>query len=533
MNIILDRLTRLEEKDQNRTSHSRSRSGTPHYRSHSRSRYSRSRRSREDSRARSRYSPRESHSRSPVSSRHHRESRFDNHYSSGRPHPDRPHHSRYFWGSPSNSRKRNRSGSNDYFSDSSEVSRSHSPQKRRRFSSPSEDEDSFLHKGETYIRFRRGIHKHVKGDSSQIFWGKDLISVKWLKGGSVKAFCQVKSKPSNAPYMDKSTACSHLEEFLNLVPLTGENLGLKRSAYSVPFGTDTGLGKAFDLFGSSIEGKVIHALLDKNKKSALKAFSDSHFDSPAVLTFSKDWPKGDLYLEWAKGHILDSEDLSRDLDVEKINKDNLSDLLEEEKDTRNILVNYITGLRALELLAQNLKGDSSSQSTTLAIATLFLANLKPLIVNWMEAKMNLRKSILHNQDSHAVRLLLKSDMWSPSIFPKSSLEEAEKTKKFSGLRNILNLNNDGSLKKFSDSSKKSNPFSSHKKSHEFENPRFKRPFHSRKRDPRHKYTSKDTFRHHRDTNVPNQSKPSTAQNSGPSSKPPQRSNFKRRPKPSK
>ena len=340
--------------------------------------------------------------------------------------------------------------------------------------------------------------------------------------------------------MEKSKACSHLEEFLNLVPLTGENLGLKRTPYAIPFGSDTGLRKAFDIFGSSVERKVIHALLDSNKKSALKAFSDSFFDSPAILTFSKDWPKGDLYLEWAKGHILDAEALSHDLDVGKVNKDNLSDLLEEEKDTRNILVNNITGLRALELLAENLKSDSSSQSTTLAIASLFLANLKPLIVNWMEAKMNLRKSILHNQDSHAVRLLLKSDMWSPNIFPKSALEEAEKTKKFSGLRHILNLNNDGSLKKFSDSSKKRFPYSSTKKSHEFEYPRHKRPFHSRKRDHRQKYSTKDSFRPHRDSNVPFQSNSATAQSSNPSttqnsgnSKPPQRNNFKRRPKPSK
>ena len=538
LNLITERLTRLEDRDQNRASHSRSRSRISHTRSPSRSRYSNSplsHRPRENSRARARYSPRESHSRSPVSSHHRRESRhFSLHYSPSRSHSDRPHRSRNFWGSPSNSRKRKRSESSDYSSESSEVSQSHFPRGKRRISSPSEEDDSFLHKGETYIRFTRGKHKHVKGDSSQIFWGKELISVKWFKDGPFKAFCPIKSKSTSSPYMDRSTACSHLEEFLNLVPLTGENLGLKRTAYSVPFGTDSGLGKAFDLFGHSIEGKVTHALLDKNKKAALKAFSDSHFDSPAILTFSKDWPKGDLYLDWAKGHLLDYEDLARDLDVSKINKNNLTDLLEEEKDTRNILVNNITGLRALELLAENLKGDSSSQSTTLAIASLFLSNLKPLIVNWMDSKMKLRKSILHNQDSHAVRLLLKSDMWSPNIFPKSALEEAEKTKKFSGLRNILNLNNDGSLKKFSDFSKKGNLNSSHKKSHDFEGSRSRRTqFHSRKREFRHNYPSKDSFRPHRDSNQPNQNKSPKAQSSDPSAKPPQKSNFKGRAKPSK
>ena len=537
LNLIAERLTRLEDRDQNRASHSRSRSRISHSRSPSPSRYSNSplsHRSRENSRARSRYSPRDSHSRSPVSSQHRRESRYYSlHYTPSRSHSDKPYRSRNFWDSPSNSRKRKRSESSDYSSESSEVSQSHPPRGKRRISSPSE-EDNFLHKGDTYIRFTRGKHKHVKGDSSQIFWGKELISVKWFKDGPFKAFCPIKSKPSSSPYMDRSTACSNLEEFLNLVPLTGENLGLKRTAYSVPFGTDSGLGKAFDLFGHSIEGKVTHALLDKNKKAALKAFSDSHFDSPAILTFSKDWPKGDLYLEWAKSQLLDYEDLARDLDVGKINKNNLPDLLEEEKDTRNILVNNITGLRALELLAENLKSDSSSQSTTLAIASLFLSNLKPLIVNWMDAKMKLRKSILHNQDSHAVRLLLKSDMWSPNIFPKTALEEAEKTKKYSGLRNILNLNNDGSLKKFSDLSKKGHLNSSHKKSHDSEGYRSKRTqFHPRKRESRNNYPSKDSFRPHRDSNVSNQNNSSTAQSSGPSAKPTPKSKFKGRVKPSK
>ena len=98
LNIITERLSRLEEKDQTRASHSRSRS--PHSRSRSRSRYSRSpfsHISRENSRVRSHYSPRESHSRSPVSSRHYREPLSSHQYSSRRSHPDSHHLSRNFW----------------------------------------------------------------------------------------------------------------------------------------------------------------------------------------------------------------------------------------------------------------------------------------------------------------------------------------------------------------------------------------------------------------------------------------------------
>ena len=516
LNVFSERISRLEERVHSRASHSRSRS--PLSRPRSRPRYSGSPSSsfsRENSRASSHYSRRESHSRSPVNYRHYRDSSS----------------SRNLWRSPSPSRKRKLSYPSDFSSDSSDSLPHHSRDKRRR-SSPSE-EDIFRQGGETWIKFKRGIHKHVKGDPTRIFWGKDLITVKWSKGPT-KAFCQIKSKPSSAPYFDQSDSCSHLEEFLNLVPLTGESLGLKRVGYSVPFGTNSGLGKAFDLFGRSIESKVIHALLDKNKKSALKAFSNQHFDSPAILTFSKDWPKGDQYLEWAKGHLLDTEVLSQDLDVSKINKHNLSDLLEEEKDTRSILVNNISGLRALELLAEKLHKDSSSQSTTLSIASLFLSNLKPLLVNWMEAKMNLRSSILHNQDSHAVRLLLKSDMWSPSIFSKSALEEAEKTKRYSGLRSILNLNRDGSFKKPQDFSRKSKFPSSNRKFQDFDRSHARRSHYpSRKRDSRHNYFSKDSFRPSRSSYEPKHPKTQSTQSSAPSHKPPQKKNPKGRSKPPK
>ena len=182
--------------------------------------------------------------------------------------------------------------------------------------------------------------------------------------------------------------------------------------------------------------------------------------------------------------------------------------MEEEKDTRALLVNYITGLASLDSLGGKYKNDKSTQSTILAIARLFLSTLKPLIVNWLEAKMNLRKLILHNQDTEAVRILLKSNMWLPNIFPEDALEKARNTKTYSGLRNILNLNKDGSLRDplyyGKKKSKNYNKNHSYKERHNKGN----KTYH--KKEYYDKYSKQDSFRSSRNQDDFSQNKPSTS-----------------------
>ena len=138
----------------------------------------------------------------------------------------------------------------------------------------------------------------------------------------------------------------------------------------------------------------------------------------------------------------------------------------------------------------------------------------------MEAKMILRKYILHNQNTQAVRVLLKSNMWLPNIFPSEALEEAGKTKKYSSLKYILNLNDDGSLRKdHSDYSKKNNHRNSHQKRHYEDSIASKRvQSHQKGRDFNNSYTPKDSFHSPRSTNEPNQNKPSKPHFPNPSGK---------------
>ena len=509
LNHILNRLDDLEEISKHKSSRRR----RHHPRGRSRARRSPSRHRRHRSRPRSR----DSHSSSSNSSRSRSRSRYRSRRNSSRSSEARSNRqrrtnssrSRRDSQSPSEyNHKRTRSDSDDSSSDT-DRSRSRTPRvKRKRHRSPQGD-SNFIHNGEVYTKFNKKKHKHVPNQPAQILWGDSIITVKWhTTEDNVKGFCQIKASTVPTPYMDKKATCSLLSEQLDFVPWLGDNTGLKRDGFSTPFEKNTGLAMALDLFWS-IEDSVVHSLLKNNKKAALKAFAEKHFDSPAIAIFSKDWPKGE-YFAWAKGQLLDLEKTADVLDINKTTK--VGDSLEEENYTRALLVNYITGLTSLDTLGEKFKDDKSTQSTIFAIAKLFLFALKTLIVNWMEAKMKLRRIILHGQDTEAVRILLKSNMWLPCIFPEDALEKAKNTKAYSGIRNILNLHKDGSYRDpYYYNKKKSKNFNKNHSYNERYNKGSQNSYH--KKEYYDKQPTQDSFRTSRNQDDFNQSKPSTSKSS--------------------
>ena len=314
---------------------------------------------------------------------------------------------------------------------------------------PNQEESSFPDKGETYIVFNKDKHHHVENQPSQIIWLGEKITVKWYEGEKkIKAFCQINEEDSSSsPYGTKSSANKFLRDILELTP-NSESPGFKRSAFSTHFDISSGLGLALNIAASS-EEVLIHHLISGDRKKAMSSFKDSAFEAPSTTIFSSGWPKGNHHFKWAKGDKLDLIKSADKLNLDKVDekkKKDINILLERELDTRTNLVNQITGLRNLEILSEKIKNEDNKRSTTLAIAKGFLPVLKFLLVDWMEAKMALRKAILHDQDTEAVRILLKADMWQPTIFAEESLEEV-KNNKDPGLRKILNLNRDGSFKK--------------------------------------------------------------------------------------
>ena len=309
------------------------------------------------------------------------------------------------------------------------------------------EESSFPHNGETYVVFNPNFHQHVDNNPSQIFWRQNKISVKWFNGKG-KAFCQINEETSSqAPYVTSKTAVQLQRDELGLSPFA-ESPGFKRQALSAHFDPSSGLGVTLSIAGST-EELLLHHLIAGDRNKALSSFKDVTFETPTTTIFSSGWPKGNNHFKWANGIKLDLTKAAVQLHIDTTDpskKKVFNPLLDKELDTRTNLVNQITGLRALELFSDKFNETDNKKSTILAIAKSFISVLKTLLVDWMEAKMKLRKSILHDQDSETVRILLKSNMWDSFIFPESALVEIKDFKE-SNIRNILNLNKDGSFKR--------------------------------------------------------------------------------------
>ena len=430
---LRERLAWLEQAYERQKELSRSRSRSVH-RSSRRYR-SRSPRSRSRGRASRKYRSRSSRGhrssyRSPR--RHHRSHDSDKYDSRGR----KRYRSKSDQGHTTSG-----SESEYYTSDSSDRSSSRESRKRRNRDSSDSEGESFPFQGEMYVHFNKRRHSHVKNESSRIRWGDSLHSVKWHPDCSIKAFCLVKSSSKSFPYMDKAVAHDSLLSNLKVTPAPGENPGLKRKAFFTPFDPSSGLGMAMNSI-MGISAEIMHSLADDNEVAAQKLFLDEAFEPPSIAIFPSGWPKELDYSTWAKGDILDLNKVTLPLDIStpKIHKD----FQTNERDARAHLVNNLTGLRALELHSDSLD-EGSKKSSALAIAKVFLPNIKYFVIKWMAAKMKLRKAILHNQDSPAARVLLKSNMWDPSIFPKEAYSAAKNAKSDDSLRNLLNLDKSGDL----------------------------------------------------------------------------------------
>ena len=428
-----ERIDQLERELDYRFRRSRSRSAHRSRRYRSRSPHHHHRRSR---RHRSR-SYRRSVSRSRRS-----QNRSPEEYSRG--HYSGTHDSRKRERSRSHSesnRSRSCSVSNSESDSSERNSSGESPRRNRR--KYSEYAESFLHDGDMYVFFNRNQHTMVESDSTRIFWGENLISVKWHPDSSKKAFCKVSSTSKDSPYMEKGVSHDTLLNNLKITPHAGVNPGLRRRGFNSSLDPDSGLSLALDIIRSRDE-PLMHHLIADNIVAAMKEIPDDAFDTSSMAIFST-WPNGD-YLDWAKGENLDLTKVAVPLDVvstAKVNRDFQTD----ERDARALLVNNLTGLRATELFSENFKDELPKKTTALALAKLFLPNIKYFVIKWMSAKMRLRKEILHNQDNPLIRILLRSNMWDASIFPKEAFEELKNTKASDGVRNKLNLDKNGGLAK--------------------------------------------------------------------------------------
>ena len=330
--------------------------------------------------------------------------------------------------------------------ESSDANNSEDSRKRKKHKGASNDAECFPLKGDTYVMFDKKVHKVI--DATKIRWGTEVITVKWLDNSNKKAFCQIKSVHSPiTPYMDQTAAHENIANAFDLDTWTGENMCLGRKGFNTELEPHTGLAKVIE-FLKSKEGDLIQAILSEASEATIAKTikverGEDPFSAPSIAIFTKGWSKAEDYSVWAKGDVLNLDKVAQDLEMDAVTKIP-RDVLDEERDARALLVNNFTGLRTLELLGQKLKNEADL-ATTQAIARLFLPNIKPAFIRWVTAKIKLRSLILQKQKHSAAHVLLTSNVWEPSVFPKEAIERATKRGDRNDIKNVLNLSNRGDL----------------------------------------------------------------------------------------
>ena len=174
---------------------------------------------------------------------------------------------------------------------------------------------------------------------------------------------------------------------------------------------------------------------DKSEKEIIQAFPDEAFDSISVINLNKGWPfiEND-YIEWAKDRPLSLEDFKDAIRFDALDTSKCtSDLLKKERESRKLVVFQLQSTHLVELYSNKVGSlDDATKSKNRisaeegqAIAQTMLPIMKHLIVQWVKAKMAVRKALFYNNDflnKGNVSWILKSSLWDSNIFPNSAID---------------------------------------------------------------------------------------------------------------
>ena len=182
------------------------------------------------------------------------------------------------------------------------------------------------------------------------------------------------------------------------------------------------------------EPSIAKATRDDKEKDILQAFPDEAFDCISMINLNKGWPflEND-YIEWAKDRILSLDDFKEAIRFEGLDTSSCtSELLKKERESRKLVVLQFASTHLVELYSNKVGSlDDTTKSRNRisseegkAIAQTMLPVMKHLIVQWMQAKMAVRKALFYkNIILGNVSWILKSSMWDSSIFPKSAIDQ--------------------------------------------------------------------------------------------------------------
>ena len=323
--------------------------------------------------------------------------------------------------SRSSSEDENDSTESEYGSDSeicsdSSQSPSSSPHTHQAEMEDKESEDFFIEGGAIF--FHTG-GRRVTGN--KVWFRGELRDVRWHTSKNAFSLLGTTSD-KETPFMSPNQAHEALVTAFNTVQDPSEKPGLDRKSFRAHFDDNSGLAQALRLIQQSTPDALL-CLIRVEQENFWKSLNNPAFKPFSMVNFTSGWNfTNTSYFEWAKNEKLDPQKFASEASLTFVpaipNK-----FLEAELRARAQLVNAISGLGMLDLLAKQLKDNSPTHTATEAISRHFLTFLSDYSLRWYMTKSDIRKIVLQGSLNPFALDLLLSNMWEPTIFSRAAVKK--------------------------------------------------------------------------------------------------------------
>ena len=291
--------------------------------------------------------------------------------------------------------------------------------------------DNFIdnNNGELYLYVKP---YHTFPSSSTVTLNGVVTPIKWHH--TRQAFSVSKrSHQEEIPYMSAYQAHDTILAFQNLQPSPIIKDNLNRRCYTRHFTESSGLAKALRILQEDTPTVTNRLFRRKKDEKGATPFSQDTFKPVSMANFETGWTlTGTNFMEWAKGAIINLENVANELDLDYIPVVPIK-YLEAEKEARAKLTNHMSGMDMLEVLTQGISELPAAANFALAISRHFTPALKDYTLSWITAKHDIRKYVLQGQTTSAAMNLQKSNIWEPTLFGKSVVTE-ERNRNSQGIK---------------------------------------------------------------------------------------------------
>ena len=317
-----------------------------------------------------------------------------------------------------------------------------------------------------WFRFNPNVHSRIDDKTISVPSSNGPMAIEVFFKPSDPTFFRPKSKSTkikNIPYFlgaGHSNMLLKAHKEITSSEVQGPNKEITLLDSNIK--SESRMGYLCDIF-SKTTSALVQATAEKNKKNVRHCFPHHTFGVNTLINFNQGWTLNGgegQYSDWAKDENLKLDNFTNTMNILNVDGKGKTKIvlppesLNRERETRRILASLLSAAHVAELDSDKLNKLSSdvkvknniTPDSSIATARLMTPAIQYLYSDWVEAKIAVRKAIVSNTSLESVVWLIKSNPWTPDIFPQEALEEIRSNKFNNQTRRVLGLDGQGYIK---------------------------------------------------------------------------------------